>query len=339
MKKYIIFLLSITFILSCSKEQLIENEQTELNLKDVVNNFTNEYAYFENDAVMSSFLKKYNSLKDDEKVEIINLLKYKTVEQKLDEYYEMMNSTETEEQFVEIINKSKGLLTIDLNEYGEKEVYETGLSLHSIKPFLNSDMIIKVGDSYQKYVNKYLVKDDSYNNLNNFKFDINSIGNEKLDVVKVVKILNTSTTQIQQRNDVNIPFSWTISNTNGSCRHHRKLTMEVSISEDTHNTYNEYFRNASLVAKRKGVFCIWYKYKTQLVWTNYDMTYLSEGDDGAVYVRWLKPWWECSSCKSKEYKESIASVPVPLELVYDWVNVKSHIYSTGTGPYAIDHNF
>lgn len=196
MKNLLVFasvlLVSGIVMVSCSKdEKLIETKTLEttlieVNVDETINNFTNDYAYFESDAALRSFFSQYQNSSFEKREELTGKVNYLTFDKHLDAIYEGMNDLTTRDAFVNYINNYSDLMEIKTMN-AEEEVVEKEISRHPITPFLNVDRIIKVADEYRKYIGEFYIASEDYADL----ADINSIADmekSKLDYKRAITL-------------------------------------------------------------------------------------------------------------------------------------------------------
>lgn len=165
MKNFIYFLSALTLfiIIGCSKNNdlQLEKEQAivlpEVNLTEIVESFGSEQATFLSYKEFAAFTKKFNEISLEEQQKLINKVKYETIQEILDRAYEGMNDLETREEFVEYLNQYDKYLELVELPNREEEVFEKEITGHSIYSFLNGEKIIKVGNTYHKYLSEICI--------------------------------------------------------------------------------------------------------------------------------------------------------------------------------------
>lgn len=313
----------------------------KINISTITNNFSSQMATFRDEKEFQTFIHNYNELSEEQQESVVSRLQYSTLKKKIDKAYLEMISYREESQFYNKINELDGLLSIEFNEDGEKEVFEPLVSRHSVLPFLNEDMLIKVGPSYFKYVGKYAFISDNSSSLRKIMTLEDALA-KSIEHQLVVESISVSQSEIDMRQDVNTPFSFFKTINKPYCNSDRRARLTVLLDVDVNSTFREYFREAEFTALRKGFPCIWYKYNTQMSWDNFDMVYdnaTTVPGDPTLTVNWTESSWSCSSCKEKVFRESIGTIVNPYEMILDWVKVESDLNTTGVGDFNVNSHF
>lgn len=299
MKKIFLFLVVFAFF-ACNKELIqdsnneVQSINLEIDVDRVVDNFKSNYAFFESKDELSRFMISFDKLNDSKKEELVKSLKFKTINKTIDDYYEEMAKLRTEEEFQNLVNKSNGLFEIGLNDEGEKEVFEVGLTKHSIVNFLNENLIIKVGENYFKYYADLLIKSNSPQELSRLNSK-EAIINSGLPFETSYKVLKS---EVNSRwGEANLVRTWKETKDKPWCNSDRRVRLRVSIVEEYHNVNDPILgnithilvgRNANVYPFRKGFPCIWFNYKTRIIWEDFDLKYKTkENSDQILSHHWV----------------------------------------------------
>lgn len=283
-----ILLVSGLFMWSCEKEaqltptttNTVTNTNSDMEfVNNIIDNFTTEYASFQSEEEMTKFIITYLGLPYEQQQEVLEKLKYETLNDYISTAYDGMVTLETERDFEAYVNNYSDYLEIVPIDNGEHEVVEKERRLSLISPFINVDRIVKVGDMFTKYIGNYIVKDTDEANLGRIKSssDVLSSGlnyislsnNSRQDLFGPVK-------EYEEKNDKR----W--------CKDDRKVILEVWFMENpaTSGVGKDYFPTVKATAKRKGIPCIWYRYKTNITWNNF---HFKISVDGVPTLDWTLP--------------------------------------------------
>lgn len=144
-------------------------------------------------------------------------------------------------------------------------------SQHPVKPFLNKDKTIKVGEYFQKYIGKYVVYAKNVSDLK----EVNSVKELSSSGLKYEKVVEELSENIN-RDDLNVTFNYELTNDNSWCKNDRRIKFSLSVitvafTDVNGFTAHEFHRISFGTAHRKGIPCIWYKYSTSFTWNDYHL--------------------------------------------------------------------
>lgn len=329
-------------MVSCSKDEVLnetevlEKSTFKVDLNNVTSQFKNEYAFFKSDEELRAFSMQYNDLDDNTKTAILGKLNYQTLVAHIDEIYEGMISIETRETFVDYVDNYSGLMEIVTSIDGEEEVEEKEISQHVVAPFLNTDRIIQVGNEFRKYIGGYYVAAEDYNILK----DINTtkdIYKSGLDYQEVITIESGVTQKV-------FSFSDEIVRNERWCKNDRKAELNVFFKVmsfkitggSVSTTEYDVVPSAEATAKRKGVPCIWYKYKNPIEWKDFHIEYEI---DGAGIQTWQLP--NTTLYRKTIYRNDGSQFFGSPKPSMDFKKIKSKIGTRGIGAQflTVDRNF
>jgi hypothetical protein len=182
-----------------------------------------------------------------------------------------MNALETEQQFYNYVSNYSDILEIQVMDNGEKEVAEKEISLHSIASFLNADRIVKVGDNYEKFISNIEVTSNDYSQLKQILDSKKTLG---LTYKEVYRIHSGS----KDKTHIGTTLSWEATKDQRRCKNDRKVTFYAYFNYEPVTAPNGVvfdFRRPkmSVVARRKGIPCIWYNYRTKITWNDFYVEY------------------------------------------------------------------
>ncbi len=329
-----ILLVSSIVMVSCSKDEAISKTETlessllEVDLNEVSSKFTNEYAYFESNEELRAFYIQFVNSDEARKETLLNKLNYQTLDEKLDVIYEGMITIETREAFVDYVSNYSDLIEIAMIG-DEEEVIEKEISKHAIAPFLNTDRIIKVGDEFRKFIGEYYVASSNYDDL--------AMIHRGKDIYKselnYEKVLSIESGFPQKKTSY---FFAELGNNQRRCKNKRKVQLIADLTVNATNdqyagVVYDVFPYIEAVAKRKGIPCIWYRYKTHLEWDNFHFEYII---DGRPKVTWLEN-------DIKLYTKEIIRTNGDNFLgsyspICEWKKIRSTIGSRGLGTKVMD---
>lgn len=166
----------------------------------------------------------------------------------------------------------------------KKKVQEKEITKHSIYSFLNGEKVIKVGGIYQKYLSKLCVESKNKEILSTIESK-DEVFNSGLNYFLTV---TTNPYELSEDNlelrwgELGLLRSWTEYNDAFWCKNKRKATFTIGTLYEV-NYFNDPFvgqltqiivaRIADVTARRKGIPCIWYKYKTKIIWNGFHAEY------------------------------------------------------------------
>jgi hypothetical protein len=282
------------------KEQSID--LPDVNLTEIVENFGSEQATFNSYLEFAAFTKKFKEISYEEQQELISKLKYETIEEILDRAYEGMNNLKTRDEFIEYLKQYESYLELVELPNGEEEVQEKEITGHYIYSFLNKDKIIKIGNIYQKYFSKLCVESDS-------KETLLKIENERDVINSGLKYYVSYTTEPSELNkdalqlrwgEIGFFRQWEKENDKYWCKNKRKVRLKVGFPYEVVLLINprgegpyihQVFvgRRAKVTALRKGIACIWYKYKTKIIWNDFHIEYDTNWNGDIEHFVWTHP--------------------------------------------------
>ena len=296
MKKIFYFLSALTFILiiGCSKNNnlQIEKEQTivlpDVNLTEIVENFDLDMASFTSYNEFASFTKKFNEISYEEQHNILNTVEFETIDEILDGAYVGMNDLETREEFIEYLKQYEQYLELVELPNGEEEVKEKEITGHTIYSFLNADKIIKIGNTYHKYFSQICALSENKGDL----LKLNTSGDVINSGLKYYTAHSDNFSEIDSNEielrwgEINKFHEWEKENDKFWCKNKRKVRFMIGIGREWIEPYvqtpdersfsTQYltiYSLATVTAKRKGIPCIWYKYKTTVTWNDFYSEY------------------------------------------------------------------
>lgn len=337
------YLIIIVFQTSCMKTDFTQIDAEELtfepnNIESYTKKFTNDYAYFSSEDELNTFINLFLKCNSSTKGKIANSLKFKTQDDLLQEFYGQMPFLKTEKQFYDLIFNSGGLLKIIDLENGEKEVVELGVSQHPIQNILNEDGIIKVGNSYVKFLYNYCVISESISDLNVIN-SIDDIIHSGLEYKIVYTTLYSYAEDIQNRwGDLNEEIAYSLTKDEPWCVNDRRIKLTFQIVDITTSSIGEFVIKSAVAGsvlrgKRKGIPCIWYSYQTNLTWEDFHLEFDWVINDDAVED---EIWLESDETQNNVYKiersmEFTTFVEGLDEFDCQWTKLESDCTSTGVG--------
>ena len=307
-----------------------------IDFQKVLSNFSEDYAIFSSSLELASFLTQMNELSENEKEDLAIGFKHRTLDIAIEEAYDYLSNIKDENDFRQFITENTHLFEIVRNEDGEEEVVEKNRTLHKARFLLNEDMIIKVGDSFEKYMGDYCIYSNDYSKLTSIESEADLFLSE-LKYRKVIKHLSNS-----YRNGLNSIYTYEEENDQDKCKNDRKIILEVQlfhheiwfeVGPGEWAVIIEIWRRAECFAKRKGIFCIWYGYNTNITWNDFDMRYY---DHEGTLIYWSESNTICYSCKKILYLDLIHSYTGPELVSYEWEKHKSKLTTTGMGGIWLD---
>lgn len=256
--------------------------------------------------------------------------------------YEGMNVLETREEFIEYLKQYEKYLELVELPSGEEEVQEKEITGHSIYSFLGKDKIIKVGNIYQKYFSEICVESKNIEDLLRLENE-GDVPNAGLNyfVAYAIDSPVLGDNNIQLRWGENEFFrQWEKENSKYWCKNKRKVRLKVGFPREVVSIINprgegpnlhQVFvgRQARVTAFRKGIPCIWYRYKTRIIWNDFLIEYYTNWNGDIDHTVWTHP----NESKYAGYinRENIIQV-----YIYEWqffdtqmTKIKSNITTRG----------
>ncbi len=266
----LLFIIAVLFA-SCSEDTQQELNSTEIdfiqvNIQDVAAGFNSEMAVFKDQKEFESFLYHYSKMNKDLQSDILANLNYFTVRDFLDGVYDEMDNYTIETEFQTAVENSKGLLFFELNEEGYLDINETVLSKHLVRSFLNEDQIVKVGDRYLKYIDKYEIIADNTKDLNKIK-NVEEMINSNLKFTKVWDYIGNSDLKWGDLGDT---FIYQAINNNSGCKNDRMVIAELKLFASQNGSISTLMGELDFRGRRKTFLCGWRNYKTDITWQNID---------------------------------------------------------------------
>ena len=261
----------------------------------------------------------------------------------LNQAYEGMNNLQTRKEFIEYLKQYEKYLTLAELPNGEEEVQEKDITGHLIYPLLNKDKIIKIGDTYQKYFSKICVESKNMEELL-------QLSDEKVAMHSGLKYFIAFTTNPSELNkdelqprwgELGTFRQWEKENDKYWCKNKRKVRFRAGFpysvvvledplghGYDLHQVFA--YREAKVAAYRKGIPCIWYPYKTKIIWNDFHLEYDTNWNGNINHYIWLHP------NETKENVKSIIRKDLLQVFISEWqlfdvqmTKVKSNITTKG----------
>lgn len=355
-KLFYLTALTLVFIIGCSKNNdfQFEKDQIEIlpdvNLTEIVKNFGSEQATFSSNEEFAAFLQKFEQISEKEQQELISLVNYETLDSILAGAYEGMNDLETKEEFLEYLEQYEDYLELVELINGEEEVQEKEITGHSIYSFLNADKIIKIGNTFRKYFSEICVESEDKNEL--LKLHSTEVAIQSgLEYFTAYSwgysVIKENEIDFRSWGEVNKFREWEKQNDEFWCKNKRKVRFKIGIGKQTIDTYItlpdgrlsrvcgvSIYREALVHPYRKGIPCIWYKYKTDITWNNFDTEYDIILNGVNSHINWYGPNWSSNGYGLKRHEKilTVQCNELPLDVDCQWIKIKSDITTTGIGP-------
>lgn len=77
----------------------------------------------------------------------------------------------------------------------------------------------------------------------------------------------------------NTEKGWAEEKTSGKCKRHRKVLLYIEAFSENFGPITHWSRFARVVARKRGIPCIWYKYKTTISWFNFEFKINLDGEE------------------------------------------------------------
>ncbi|MGB4958272.1 MAG: hypothetical protein WBO36_02290 [Saprospiraceae bacterium] len=273
---------------SCTKEEISDTQEITKNIVDinsinidldkVSDGFGQNYAIFSNATEFANFITKYGSISEDNRIKLLKKRKYISLDTYLNEIVKGMDKLNSKDDVDAYIIKYQNILELQQTDQGEDILAFKNITKHGVKPFLNVDMIVKVGDEFLKYVDTYAVYANEYSKLLNLH-SIEDIKNSGLQFHKAYNVLSKESfkkNQIELRTLGNYFFDYATYDVSW-CKNDRRVSFEIGIYEYWFNLGGIFQitidRRAEANATKKGIPCIWYANYTEITWNNFNMAY------------------------------------------------------------------
>ena len=243
-----------------------------------------------------------------------------------------MNDLTTRDAFVNYVNNYADFMEIKLMSNGEEEVVEKEISRHPIAPFLNIDRIIKVGEEYRKYIGEFYIASENYADL----AGINSTADMEKSKLEYKQAVSFQSGLLDKGPG---DFFDEEFNDNRWCKDDRKVELlaDLSIAQTWEPNIGTYIYDAfpyvGVTAKRKGIPCIWYPYKTNITWDNFHVEYIM---DGNPKVTWTEGYmFDYAKRIEPRNGDSFLGDYNP---TFEWKKIRSTVGSRGMGTKTLDIN-
>jgi len=272
---------------SCAKEETnTENQVINEELTNISQNYSqlvdlsSNVATFKSDEDFCRFMKILPMLSDQQKEELVNQTQFTTLEEHLEYLYEQLDLIDDREDFISFVNQNSDYLEIVTNDIDDEEVVEKEISLDPSAIIHNNDRIIKVGDTYIKYISDLCVKSMDYEVLKSIRTS-EDVKNSRLEFEKAYNILGSENSA--RWTDLDVCFSLQAENNRPWCKNDRRVKLTWCIIEDVFTTEiprpdggkdkiknNRVFVTTKIHPTKKGIPCIWYNYTTLITRNNFN---------------------------------------------------------------------
>jgi hypothetical protein len=259
-------------IYSCAKEAVhTESKPVSDDLSVISQDYSqlvdlnSNVATFKSEEDFNSFIKILPTLSQEQKMELVNQTSFTSVDEHLDNLYQQLDLIDNREAFISFVNQNSDYLAIMTNNSGDEEVVEKEISQHTSSIIHNTDRMIKVGDTYYKYISDLLVKDKDYNSLKSLK-SVDDVKRSRLNYETAYEILGQDNSV--RWDDLNKWFSLEAENDQPHCRHDRRVKLSWTLIEFTDKdkvleiTGKRIHLLTEIHPTKRGIPCIWYRYKT-----------------------------------------------------------------------------
>lgn len=296
----------LVFTFSCTKTDVLESESDVVeasaedleNAKEVLSATLNENeakTIVENAASLGylSFadINEYNAFVNyisdyDEEMSLLNGVSYETFEDNINLIYDEIGALEDdqEEEFLQIIDRNSDFFEIITLEDGDAELVEKEYVRSSIRSFLNTNRVIKIGDNFRKYVGDMVVESTNLEDLINLNTteQITNSGLFSFEITKKISSSNSASTRAE--NDRGTTLTWSTTKDQAWCHNDRRITYSLwfetgrlDLPNGAGRVYN-IIPAAKVTAYRKRG-CIWAKYTTNIVWFYHRTQHTIDGID------------------------------------------------------------
>ncbi|MCB0649411.1 MAG: hypothetical protein KDC49_22230 [Saprospiraceae bacterium] len=269
-------LLASVFLLgfyACDDEANITNVSAVKSnrLQEITSNFTSSYAQFKDGNELLELAKIYSELGDQERQDYQKNLPFQNLQSYLTELHKPFDGFQTRDEFVNYLKDSDYLQLITQKEDGVEKVVPVSPSYHFAVNFINKDKILKVGNTFQKYLGVYMVEADNYNAL----LLINE-GNLDRSGLKYSVVVE-SVENINLRNELDVTYYQEAIDDNSFCKNDRRIEWTIGFYSnnftDINNvTVKHFTRKAFIEPYKKGIPCVWYRYSTPTYWNNCNLS-------------------------------------------------------------------
>ncbi len=267
MKKLLYCIVLFAITISCTKD-----EKTDLDLESMPESLSeinilneNGILLFNNQTefeVLTKLLHKSDQFEIESFKERLGFSVFIDV---AENYYSEIENITTFEEAENYVNLNSQFLELKLNENQEHELFIKEQSKHIIFQVLGIDRIYKIGNVYTKILNEYSVSSNSKEKLYNIKTD-DEAKNSDLSPRQIIVGKETSENRAVGLSDEEI-------NNNPFCKNDRKILWEAWAFHEFVGTeggdHYHLIGHSAVIAKRKGIPCIWYKYNTNITWNDF----------------------------------------------------------------------
>jgi hypothetical protein len=244
-----------------------------------------------------------------------------------------MEALETEQQFYDYVSNYADFLEISITEDGEKEVIEKEISLHSIAPFLNTDRIIQIKDTYQKFIGNIAIESGDYNELKKVTDSKKVSGLEYKEVYQIISGVNDA----MAKTHVGTILSWEAMKDQRGCKNDRKAILAAYFVDESFTIFGvniiQIRPQINVIARRKGIPCIWYDYQTNITWNNFYVEYSIDFAPNVVWTEADQTIYASSITRPHDLIDFSDSPDVT------WKRIKSNVTTTGLGTSSLTVDF
>ncbi|MBK8626630.1 MAG: hypothetical protein IPN86_14005 [Saprospiraceae bacterium] len=276
--KHLIFLFSLLFFFSCTKDESGSNQNGNDTLLTIPIDYSqlvdlkSDVATFKSEEDFNSFMKTLPTLTHHQKLELANQTSFTSVEEHLESLYDQLDLIDNREAFI-FANQNSEYLEIVTNDIGDEEVVEKEISQHTSAIIHNTDRIIKVGDIYYKYISDLVVKNKDYQALKVLKSS-EDVKNSRMNFEKAYEILGKDNSV--RWTDLGKAFSLQAEKNPSGCKNDRRVKFSWVLFEFTDQGGDITGKRIHLLTEihptKKGIPCIWYRYKTVITRNNFNFT-------------------------------------------------------------------
>lgn len=274
---FVVAILTLS-IYSCGKEdnltenQVNKNDQTNISQEYLqLVDLNSSMATFKSEDDFAKFMEILPTLSQQQKEELVSQTQFTTVEEHLEYLYEQLDLIDDRQLFINFVSQNSEFLEISVNEFGDEEVIEKEISLDPSALIHNVDRIIKVKDTYYKFIGDIQVECKDYNTLKLIKSKKDA-ENSRLDCKLAYKVLGYS--ESSRWTDLNKMFSLQAENNQSGCKNDRRVKFSWGLLEFTDKAGDIIGKRIHLITEihptKKGIPCIWYKYKTLITRNNFN---------------------------------------------------------------------
>jgi hypothetical protein len=266
---YLVGFSLITLQFSCSKETVNNESKKDYSISNIISNFSNQYAKFEDFNSIKTFLEDFYKMEESAKKVLIKSLPYKTRSKHFEQQYLKIETFKNSKDASSFIYNNPNFI-VSKTSSGSEIALEKAKTYHLLYPFLNKDGIIKIGDEFQKYFLEYVVSSKEYNKLKNV-YSLKEAEENNLKPLKVVTLLNSNNLN-QRSNEINITkFKEKIYDPS-NCINDRRIEVENGVFDNiiSFGGLTTHIIEFVFEARpyKKGIVCIWYPYSTNVKYSS-----------------------------------------------------------------------